>query len=71
MTDQVVARFRFLPDRAGEFLFEEGQLISEVLLDSIEEARDYAIEFADALDGGNFLVNGHVIDLADFIEEVG
>ena len=69
MTEQIVARFRFVPDRANEFLFEEGQLISEILLDTVEETLEYAMEFGDALDGGAFLVNGRVVDLEDFIQE--
>ena len=69
MTDQVVARFYFLPDRANEFLFEEGQLISEILLDTTEEALEYVMEFNDALENASFLVNGSVIELGDFLVE--
>ena len=69
MTDQVVARFHFLPDRANEFLFEEGQLISEILLDTTEEALEYVMEFNDALENASFLVNGSVIELGDFLVE--
>jgi hypothetical protein len=67
MTDQVVARFYFLPDRANEFLFEEDQLVSEVLLDTTEEALEYAMEFSDALENASFLINGSVIELVDFL----
>ena len=67
MTDQVVARLYFLPDRAGEFLFEEGQLVSEILLDTTEEALEYAMEFSDALENASFLINGSVIELVDFL----
>ena len=67
MTDQVIARFVFLPDRASEFVLEEGQVVSEVVLDTTEEALVYAMEFSDALENASFLVNGRVIELADFI----
>ena len=67
MTNEVVARFYFLPDRANEFLFEEGQLVSEILLDTTEEALAYAMEFSDALENASFLINGAVIELVDFL----
>ena len=50
MTEPIVARFVFLPDRAGEFLFEEGQLVTEVQVDTIEEVMEYSYQFNDALE---------------------
>lgn len=69
MTDQIVARFIFHPEYASQFLFDEGQTVSELVLDSAEEALDYVVQFEDALADASFLINGRVVELADFKEE--
>jgi hypothetical protein len=69
MTDQIVARFIFHPEYASQFLFDEGQTVSELVLDSAEEALDYVVQFEDALVDASFLINGRVVELADFKEE--
>lgn len=66
MTEQIVARFIFHPEHASQFLFEEGQTVSELLLDSADEALQYVLEFEEALVDANFLINGQVVELADF-----
>jgi hypothetical protein len=66
MTDQIVARFIFHPEYASQFLFDEGQTVSELVLDSAEEALDYVVQFEDALVDASFLINGRVVELADF-----
>lgn len=70
MTDQVVARFIFHPEYASQFLFDEGQTVSELVLDSAEEVLDYVVQFEDALADASFLINGRVVELADFLKEV-
>ncbi len=70
MTDQIVARFIFHPEYASQFLFDEGQTVSELVIDSPEEVLDYVIQFEDALSDATFLINGRVVELSDFIEEV-
>lgn len=70
MTDQIVARFIFHPEYASQFLFDEGQTVSELVIDSPEEVLSYVMEFEDALSDATFLINGRVVKLADFIEEV-
>ena len=66
MTEQIIARFTFKPDRAAEFLFDEGQFVSELQVDTIEEVMDYVLQFDDALVDASAIVNGQVINLTDF-----
>jgi len=66
MTEQIIARFTFKPDRAQEFLFDEGQLVSELQVDSIDEVMDFVLQFDDALADASAIVNGQVISLTDF-----
>ena len=66
MTEQIIARFTFKPDRAAEFLFDEGQIVSELQVESIDEVMDYVIQFDDALVDASAIVNGQVISLTDF-----
>ena len=66
MTEQIIARFTFKPDRAAEFLFDEGQIVSELQVDSIDEVMDYVLQFDDALTDASAIVNGQVISLTDF-----
>jgi len=66
MTEQIIARFTFKPDRAQEFLFDEGQLVSELQVDSIDEVMDFVLQFDDALTDASAIVNGQVISLTDF-----
>jgi len=69
MTDQIIARFIFHPEYASQFLFDEGQTVSELMLDSAEEVLDYVVQFEDALADASFLINGRVVELADFLGE--
>jgi len=69
MTDQIIARFIFHPEYASQFLFDEGQTVSELTIDSAEEVLDYVVQFEDALADASFLINGRVVKLADFLEE--
>ncbi len=66
MTEQIIARFTFKPDRAQEFLFDEGQLVSELQVESIDEVMDYVLQFDDALTDASAIVNGQVVSLTDF-----
>lgn len=66
MTEQIIARFTFKHDRAAEFLFDEGQLVSELQVDTIDEVMDYVLQFDDALIDASAIVNGQVISLTDF-----
>ena len=69
MTESIIARFTFHPDRAGEFLFDEGQTVSELQVDTVDEVMEYVHQFDDALIDATALINGKVISLADFAEE--
>lgn len=66
MTEQIIARFTFKPDRAAEFLFDEEQTVSELQVDTIDEVMDYVLQFDDALTDASAIVNGQVISLTDF-----
>ena len=66
MTDTIIARFTFKADRASEFLFDEGQIVSELQVDTIEEVMEYVFQFDDALIDASAIVEGKVISLTDF-----
>jgi hypothetical protein len=66
MTEQIIARFTFKPDRAAEFLFDEGQLVSELQVDTVDEVMEYVMQFDDALLDASAIINGQVISLTDF-----
>ena len=66
MAEQIIARFTFKPDRAEEFLFDEGQLVSELQVDTIDEVMDYVLQFDDALVDASAIINGQVVSLTDF-----
>lgn len=68
MSDPIIARFTFKPDRAEEFL-EAGRLVTQIESDDIEEIMDYALQFSDALLDANAIVNGQVITLSDYSYE--
>ena len=74
MSIPIKARFTFLPDRAQEFLEDDevaqGRLVKELEFDSIEEVMPLVQDFRDALSDCNVLINGQVVNLTDFIEEV-
>lgn len=63
--DQVIARFEFLPDRAPEFLEDEGRNFFEGSFDTVEEVVEYCEQFQDALIDVTALVNGRVITLSE------
>lgn len=65
MTDTVVTRFTFAPERAAEFS-DDGREVVEMALDSIEEVQEYAEQFKDALLDVSAIVNGQVVSLSDF-----
>lgn len=65
MTDTVVTRFTFLPERAVEFS-DDGREVVEMALDSIEEVQEFTEQFKDALLDVTAIVNGQVISLSDF-----
>ena len=65
MTDTVIARFTFLPERAVEFS-DDGREVVEMALDSIEEVQEFTEQFKDALLDVTAIVNGQVISLSDF-----
>jgi len=65
MTDTVITRFTFVPDRAAEFS-DDGCQVVEMALDSIEEVEEFTEQFKDALIDVTAIVNGQVISLSDF-----
>ena len=71
MTETIIARFTFKPDRAGEFLFEEDQTVTEFQVDTVEEVMAFVHEFDDALLDASALVNHQVISLGDFTTSEG
>lgn len=68
MTETIIARFTFKPDRAAEFLDGE-QLVTQLEIDSIDEVMDYAHQFGDALVDASAIVNGQVVSLSDHASE--
>ena len=68
-TDPIVARFTFSVDRADEFL-EDGQLVTQIDCESIEEVMEYLTQFGDAILDCSAIVNGQVVNLSDNNEEV-
>lgn len=64
MTDSVITRFTFFPERAAEFC-DDGYEVIEMALDSIEEVQEYSEQFKDALLDVSAIVNGQVISLSD------
>lgn len=67
--DPIVARFTFIPERAAEFL-DEGRLVTQIECDNIEEVMEYVTQFQDALTDANAIINGQVVNLSDYTEEV-
>lgn len=68
LSDPIVARFTFAPDRAGEFL-EDGQLVTQIDCVDIDEVMEYVTQFQSALTDASAIVNGQVINLSDYSEE--
>ena len=66
--DPICARFTFAADRAAEFL-DDGQLVTQIDCDTIEEVMEYVYQFGDAILDCNAIVNGKVVNLADGPEE--
>ena len=69
-TDFLVARFTFTPERAGEFLEQDGQLVSQQGYDSVDEVIEDLRMFGDAIvECRAILANGKELDLTDYPEE--
>ena len=71
-------RFTFYPDRAAEFIEQEGQLVTQAEYDSIDEITDFVREFADAIEEASVLVpsldaegkvSARFFNLSDFINQ--
>lgn len=65
MTDIIITRFTFLPERAAEFS-DDGREVVEMALDSIEEIQEFTDQFKDALLDVTAIINGQVISLSDY-----
>lgn len=65
MTDTVITRFTFLPERAAEFS-DDGREVVEMALDSVDEVQEFTEQFKDALLDVTAIINGQVISLSDF-----
>ena len=63
----MVARFTFKPDRASDFL-EDGQLVTQIEVDTVDEIINYCKEFRDAIVDCNAIINGKAVNLSDFTE---
>jgi len=69
-TEELIsARFTFRPERAAEFLEEPGRLITQMEFETVDEIMEVIQQFDDALVDVNAIINGQVINLADFNEE--
>ena len=68
LIDPIVARFTFAPDRAAEFIEQEGQLVTQLEFDSIDEVMECVEQFSDAITDAFAFINGRVVDLADYKE---
>ena len=60
--ETVVARYTFLPERAEEFL-EDGQIVTQIECDTLDEVMEYAHQFGDALENAIAIVNGKIVCL--------
>ena len=65
----ISARFTFHPDRAHEFLEDEGRLVTQMEFETIDEVMEMVEEFQSALVDCNAIINGKVVSLADYSEE--
>ena len=65
----ITARFTFHPDRAGEFLEEEGRLVTQMEFSTVDEIMEIIQQFDTALVDVNAIINGQVVNLTDFTEE--
>ena len=68
IADPIVARFTFKPERAAEFL-EEGQLVTQIDCDDVDEVMEYVFQFNEALLECSAIVNGQVVNLTEASEE--
>lgn len=61
------ARIHFLADRADDFL-PDGQIVTQVDFDDVQEIVEYVQEFADAIESSLVFCheNGRTVDLSDF-----
>ena len=66
MTNSVITRFTFIPERAAEFS-DDGREVVEMVLESIDEVREFSEQFSDALLDVSAIVNGQVVSLSDFV----
>lgn len=68
--DKITARFEFSPERAGDFLMNPDQLITQIEFehseDGIDELTAYIDQFSDAIVDVAAIINGSVITLSDF-----
>ena len=62
----ITARFTFHPERASEFLEDEGRLVTQMEFETVDEIMECIEEFKDALVDVNAIINGQVINLVDF-----
>ena len=70
-TDEMItARFTFHPERASEFLEEPGRLVTQMEFETVDEVMEVVHQFDDALVDVNAIINGKVVNLVDFSEEV-
>jgi hypothetical protein len=61
----ILARFTFKADRAEEFLME-GQQVTQLDFDEIEELIEYTKSFEDALEDVTVLYRGKTYNASDF-----
>ena len=62
----ITARFTFRPERASEFLEDEGRLVTQMEFETVDEIMECIEEFKDALVDVNAIINGQVVNLVDF-----
>ena len=67
--EMIPVRFTFQADRAHEFL-DDGRLVTQMEFETVDEIIEVTNEFRDALVDANAIINGKVVSLADFSEEV-
>lgn len=68
MSQQVVARFQFDPDRAEDFVLS-GREFVEIQFEDIDGVIEYCEVFEDAIIDCTAFVNGQVISLSEQPEE--
>lgn len=68
MSQQVIARFQFMPERAEDFVLHGAEFL-ELQFEDVSEVIEYCESFGDAILDCTAFVNGQVVSLSEQPEE--